>query len=136
MIQKSKVTFKIKNNEDWNSMKNDELLVDISNDAYFGFRAMEKESQAILYDPNLIDSLVRVAKESRKFPKTIHNLIMTKDTLGFDSSNSEETFLKSASRCIEEVVELNPEILLDFTIDCSNLNEEFIYETLIKIYKK
>ncbi len=129
-----KISYKIKNNEDWSKLNNGEELVDISNDSYFGFRAMEREAKEIIYDPTLVSSLVRVCKEGRKFPNTIHNLILTKQTLGFDSSSSEEKFLKDATRVIEEILEINPDIKLEFTIDCDNLDVEFIYSTLRKIY--
>ncbi len=127
-------TYSIRNNDDWNNLNNGELLVDINNDAYFGFRAMEKESISILYDPTIIDSLVRVGKESKKFPATTHNLILDIDTLGFDSSQSEEAFLKDASRTIENLLELNPDVKLDFTVNCGELDQELIKRTLTKIY--
>ncbi len=133
---KKQPTHKVKNNEDWANLKGNEELVDISNDAYFGFRAMEREVTAITYDPERIDSLVRVGKESRKFPKTIHNLIMDIDTLGFESSISEEEFLKISTRVIEKVIELNPNVKLDFTINSGNLDSKLIYETLLKIYQR
>ncbi len=128
------ISYKIKNNDDWANLKQDEILVDISNDSYFGFRAMEKGAKEIIYDPTLVSSLVRVCKEGKKFPNTTHNLILSKLTIGFESSKSEENFLKDSTRVIETVLEINPEIKLDFTIDCDNLDVDFIYATLRKIY--
>lgn len=136
MLSNKEVTYKIRNNEDWNNLNPKEELVDINNDAYFGFRAMEKESISILYNPNIIDSLVRVGKESKKFPNTIHNLILDIDTLGYESTISEENFLKDSSRIIEELLELNPEVKLDFTVNCGSLDLNLIKETLNKIYVK
>ncbi len=130
------ITYKIETNDDWNNLSEGQELVSINNDAYFGFRAMEKLSKAITYDPTLIDSLVRVGKESKKFPGTTHNLILDVNTLGFESTNSEENFLKCASRVIEGLLELNSDVKLDFTIECNSLNFELIKETLYKIYVK
>ncbi len=135
-MQNKDITYTIETNDDWNNLSEGQELVSIKNDAYFGFRAMERASKAILYDPTLIDSLVRVGKESKKFPNTTHNLILDVDTLGFESSSSEESFLKCASRVVEELLELNPDVKLDFTVNCNNLNFELIIETLYKIYVK
>lgn len=136
MLKNKEITYKIQSNEDWNNLKEKETLVDISNDSYFGFRVMEKGSVEIIYNPNLISSLVRIGKESKKFPSTTHNLILDTETLGFESSKSEEMFLKLSSRLIEELVELNPEIKLDFTINCQELDFDLIKKTLYKIYLK
>ncbi len=133
-MKNKQVTYKIQNNDDWNNLQEQEVLVDINNDAYFGFRAMERNAIAITYDPNIIDSMIRLGKESRKFPKTIHNLILDIETLGFESSNSEESFLKHSTRVIEQILELNPDIKLDFTLNCNSLDYELILSTLYKIY--
>lgn len=133
MKAKSKI-YKIQNNEDWSNLNHGEESVWISNDSYFGFRAMEKEVKEIIYDPCSVTSLVRIGKESRKFPITKHNLLLTTETLGFDSSKSEEAFLKDSTKVIEELLELNDEIKLDFTIESETLNKDFIYEVLKKIY--
>lgn len=61
----------IKTNNDWVELKKDSI-VDISNDSYFGFRAMEKESKIIIYDPILINNFERIIKDARKFSKTLH----------------------------------------------------------------
>ncbi len=127
-------TYKIQNNEDWNNLNQGEELVWINNDSYFGFRAMEKQSKSIIYDPCSVSSLIRIGKDSRKFPDTIHNLLFTTETLGFDSSKSEEKFLKDATKIVEEVIELNKEIKFDFTIQADGLDEVFIKKVLIKIY--
>ncbi len=127
-------TYKIKNNDDWNILNEFELIVDVNNDAYFAFRAMERSALNIIYDPTLMDSLVRVGKESKKFPGTTHILILDIDTLGFESSQSEETFLKHSTRVIEDILKLNGEMVLDFNISCGELNSELIYNTLKKIY--
>ncbi|NQX83454.1 MAG: hypothetical protein HRS50_01985, partial [Mycoplasmataceae bacterium] len=89
---KKKISFIISINNDWNKLKKNEKLVDISNNAYFGFRAMEKESISIIYDPTVIDNLVRICKESKKYPKTKHILILNSSTLGFESNNYMELF--------------------------------------------
>ena len=81
----------IKNNDDWaklDGMETEELLVYISNDAYFGFRAMEKGVKAIIYNPDLIDSLVRVVKDSKKFPNIKHVLALDENTVGLDTKVS------------------------------------------------
>lgn len=127
-------TYKIQNNEDWNNLNQGEELVWINNDSYFGFRAMEKQSKSIVYDPCSVSSLIRIGKDSRKFPDTVHNLLFTTETLGFDSSKSEEKFLKDATKIVEEVIELNKEIKFDFTIQADGLDEVFIKKVLIKIY--
>lgn len=127
-------TYKIQNNEDWNNLNQGEESVWINNDSYFGFRAMEKQSKSIVYDPCSVSSLIRIGKDSRKFPDTIHNLLFTTETLGFDSSKSEEKFLKDATKIVEEVIELNKEIKFDFTIQADGLDEVFIKKVLIKIY--
>lgn len=135
-MMKNKITYTIKNNEDWNNLNEGELLVDISNDSYFGFRAMEKNANSIAYDPVNVNTLVRVGKESKKFPNTIHTLILDVDSLGFEASNSEENFLKLSTRVIEELLELNNDIRLDFIIKSEDLDNEFIYKTLSKLYLK
>ncbi len=134
-MNNKEITYSINTNEDWNNLQENEELVSIKNDAYFGFRAMERNAKAILYNPNLLDSLVRVGKESKKFPSTTHNLVLDIDALGFEASTSEEAFLKDATRTIEELLLLNPDLNLDFTVNCGNLDLEFIKETLFKIYK-
>ncbi len=135
-MNNKEITYSIRNNEDWANLNEQEILVDINNDAYFGFRAMEKNAQSITYDPTVIDSLVRVGKESKKFPHTSHTLVLDVETLGFDSTTSEEAFLKNASRIIEELLKLNPDVKLDFIIKCNNLNVDLIIDTLNKIYVK
>ncbi len=131
-----KPTFFIKNNEDWSNLKENEELVEILNDSYFGFRAMEKNAKSIIYDPCIVNSLVRIGKESKKFPNTKHILLFDIETLSYESRNSEEEFLKQASRVIEELLELNPEVKLDFEIKCGGLDSIIIKDTLMKIYKK
>ncbi len=125
--------YSIKNNDDWNNLNENELYVDISNDAYFGFRAMEKNAVNIIYNPFQIDSLIRIIKESKKFLNTKHILILEDIDLSFDSKNSEEKFLKEVTRKIEEIIEVNSKIKLNFIIE-TNLNKEKIYDILIGIY--
>ncbi len=132
---KSNITYKISNNDDWKDIKQNEELVDISNDAYFGFRAMEANAKMITYDLSVVKDFVRLGKESKKFPGTTHVLLLDDNTLGFEATTSEEEFMKLATREIEKLIQLNEDIKLDFIIE-TNLNKEFIYETLIKIYKK
>lgn len=135
MLNKENITYKISTNDDWNNINQNEELVDISNDAYFGFRAMEANAKMITYDLCVVKDIVRLGKESKKFPGTKHILLLDEDTLGFEATTSEEEFMKLSSREIEKLVQLNPNIELDFILN-TNLNKEFIYETLIKIYKK
>lgn len=130
-----KPTYSIKNNQDWAELSEGEQLVEINNDAYFGFRAMEKNAVAIIYDPYLIDSLVRVTKEAKKYKDTTHTLILDIMTMGHESSESEEEFLKAASRKIEEIKEINSELSMNFDIQCGNLNKEHIEDILDKLYK-
>lgn len=130
------ITYYIKNNEDWNKLPEKESIVDINNDAYFGFRAMEKKAQFIKYDPCIIDSLVRVIKESKKFPKTKHLLILDQETLGFESRNDLESYLKASSRIIEQVLSLNPKLKLNFLIERKMGKEKEALNILRDIYKK
>ncbi|BDU67616.1 MAG: hypothetical protein TYPL_2690 [Candidatus Tyloplasma litorale] len=125
----------IQSNKDWNNLKEKEKLVYISNDAYFGYRAMEKKSIKILYDPFIIDNLVRLCKESRKFPQTSHVLIFNSNNMGFDSEISEKFFLKIATRKIEEILNLNKNIKLFFKIETEKLDKKIIISILNKIYK-
>ncbi len=129
------ITYYIKNNDDWNNLKEGERYVDINNDAYFGFRAMEKKVKNIKYDPCIIDSLVRVAKESKKFPNTKHILILDQETLGFEARNDLESYLKASTRKIEEVISMNPEIKLSFSIIRDGGEEAKALEILKDIYK-
>ncbi len=130
----------IKSNEDWaklNEMDTKDLMVYISNDAYFGFRAMEKGVRAIIYDPNLIDSLTRVVKDSKKFPKVMHVLELNEDTLGIETKVSDENFLKASTRAIERVLEINPLLSIEFKLIMpSNSKNWEIREILTKMYKK
>ena len=116
MTKKYNATYKIINNNDWKELETGEELVDVSNNAYFGFRAMEKKSKAIIYDPIIIDSLIRLGKDSRKFSKTKHILILDADTLGYESLTNDEAFLKHATRVIEELFELNPLLCIGFLL--------------------
>ena len=130
----------IKTNEDWaklSDMDTKDLLVYISNDSYFGFRAMEKGVRAIIYNPDLIDSLVRVVKDSKKFPNVMHVLELDENTLGIESKISNESFLKASTRAIESVLEINPLLCIDFKIIMpSNSNNWEVRKVLENIYKK
>ena len=133
--------FKIENNKDWNDLENlsnlEETLVDISNNAYFGYRAMEKGAKYIIYDPTMIDSLVRIVKNAKKFKDTIHVLILDSETLGYESKKSNEAFLKTATRLIESILDINPLLCIEFKIKTgSESNDETINNVLNKIYKK
>ncbi len=128
------ITYKINNNNDWNTLPNEEVLVDISNDSYFGFRAMEKGSKAIIYNPYIIDSLIRIGKESNKFPNVIHILIFDEETVNYEAKNNEIDFLKSITRKIEELISLNKKIRIDFYIKTKNLDNKKIKTILSEIY--
>ncbi len=127
--------FFIKSNDDWRNLTKGEFIVDINNDSYFGFRAMEKNAKNIIYNPNLIDSLTRIGKESKKFPTTTHLLLLDEKTLDFKAGQSEETFLKYSTRVIEKLLELNNSIKVDFKIKAPKLDEVFLKQILKKIYQ-
>lgn len=129
------IIYYIKNNEDWMNLKEGERIVDINNDAYFGFRAMEKRTKSIKYDPNLIDSLVRVVKESKKFPETKHILILDEESLGFEAKENLEYYLKYATRTIEEVIKINPGLKISFNVIRGNGEEKTAIKILNFIYK-
>lgn len=129
------VVYYIKNNEDWNKLKEYERIVDINNDAYFGFRAMEKKAISIKYDPSIIDSLVRVVKESKKFPETKHILVLDQETLGYEARNGLENYLKAATRTIQEVLSINPELKLGFNIVKDGNDQAEAINILWDIYK-
>ena len=130
----------IKNNDDWaklDGMETKDLLVYVSNDAYFGFRAMEKRVKAIIYNPDLIDSLVRVVKDSKKFPNVMHVLELDESTLGLETTISNESFLKASSRLIERILEINPLLCIEFKIKMpSNSSNWEVREILTKLYKE
>lgn len=133
---KAKVSYKISNNNDWVKLKENEVIVDISDNAYFGFRAMEKNAKNIIYDPKILDSIIRLCKESKKFPKTKHLIILDEKTLGYEATVSTESFLKEATRTIEELLRLNPLLKVGFLIKMRNqLEEDVAFEILNKIYK-
>lgn len=129
------VVYYIKNNDDWNKLKEGERIVDINNDAYFGFRAMEKKAKTIKYDPCIIDSLVRVVKEGKKFPETTHTLVLDQETLGFEAKKDAESYLKSATRVIQEIVDINPSIKLRFVIKRGEESPKEVMDILTFIYK-
>lgn len=129
------IVYYIKNNDDWKTMNTGERIVDINNDAYFGFRAMEKEALNIKYDPCIIDSLVRVVKEGKKFPNTKHILIIDEDTLDYKAKENLENFLKIATRKIEEIISINNDIKLKFHIKRNNGDETKVLNILNEIYK-
>lgn len=131
---KKKVSYIIKNNVDWHEMKKNEEVVDISNSSYFGFRAMEKNAKVITYDPIIIDSIIRIVKESKKFPLTIHLLKIDENTLDYNANLNEEFFLKKATRIIEQIVEINENIFINFEILTKKCDHKIIEDVLRKIY--
>ena len=132
--------FYIKTNDDWdklNDLDTKDLLVYISNNSYFGYRAMERGVKAIIYNPNLIDSLVRVVKDSKKFANVMHVLELDENTLGIDSKVSNENFLKASTRVIESILEINPLLSIEFKLIMpSNSSNWEVREILKDLYKK
>ncbi len=61
--------YTVKENIDWQKFPKQEMneIVSISNDHYFGFRALEKDASIIFCDVNKIDNLIRLSKDSLKF---------------------------------------------------------------------
>jgi len=98
---------------------------------------MEKGAKFIVYDPTLIDSLVRIVKNSKKFKDVIHVLILNSDNLGYESTKSNESFLKAATRLLQGILDINPLLCIDFKIKTgSESNDILIKNILKKIYKK
>jgi|GEM_PF-2353141 len=97
---------------------------------------MEKGAKFIVYDPTLIDSLVRIVKNSKKFKDVIHVLILNSDNLGYESTKSNESFLKEATRLLQDILDINPLLCIDFKIKTgSDSNDKIIKNILKKIYK-
>lgn len=100
----------------WKKLKSKEELVDISDNSYFGIRAMAKKAIAIIYDPTLIDNLVKICSEAKRYPNTKHILIFDTLTLGFEAKSSEEKFLEESKRIVETMLIVNPNIKIGFEI--------------------
>ena len=84
-----------------------------------------------------IDSLVRISKNSKKFRGVKHILKLDTETLGYETINSNESFLKSATRLIEDILRINPLLCIDFNIKTgSEEDNSIISNTLNKLYKK
>lgn len=112
-----KISYKISNNNDWADMKKGENLVDVSNDSYFAFRAMQKAAKSIIYNPSLINNMVRIAKESKKFPDTKHILIIDQKTLSYSQDENLEDFIKKCSIEIEKILKINNNFSFDVIIN-------------------
>lgn len=136
MKNKLQPTYKIENNNDWANLKDNETLVDISDDAYFGFRAMQKNAKAIIYNPNNIDNLIRISKESKKFGQTKHILILDSDYLGFEAGTDANKFLSLSCELIDSILSINSNLSIDFEINTYLDNVHDIVDILNKIYKE
>lgn len=106
----------IRENSDWQNLKEESEFVDINNDSYFGLRSMEKQAKHIIYDPNILDSKVRLIKYSKKYPDTIHVLIFNKETIGYGVFDDEEKLTKEISNSILELVEMNNDLKIQIMI--------------------
>ncbi|NOQ50551.1 MAG: hypothetical protein GQ557_02700 [Mycoplasmataceae bacterium] len=129
----------IKNNEDWKKIpKNNEMIVNINNSNYFGFRAQEKKVKAIRYSAVEIDSLKRILKESKKFNST-HFIVFDIDE--FDPKakkmykDKNEWFCKETAKLISEIEEIKADNLVIEIVQRKGINLSLIIDVIATIYK-
>lgn len=112
--------YSINENIHWQKFPKQDLneIVFISNDHYFGFRALEKEASIVLCDANKIDNLIRLSKDAIKFSGNV--------LYYFDINELNPKITKSAveiSKHISEQIELIKKTSMDKIIIGLNVSD-------------